>query len=416
MKAILDRYRNIERHIWLIIIAELFVQLTNSSFFLLLNYYMLKEGYADYTIAKFVKVRFLAVMLLAFPIGLFIKGRKLQPIFTIGMIAVPLMSFLIIYAIKAQAHQLLYIGMMLWGVSFSLVRITLLPYVVLNAKPETHSEVFALTFQTWSIGTIVVGISTYLLSNFASFPFDERSLLLMFAGIGMVGGFFVLSIRKKEVLSEKIHILDTWNAYDWGLIRMVVTPTLIIAVGAGFTIPFINLFFESVHNIDSAEFSLMGSATYILVSFGVFFIPAIKRRFGYHIAITLFQSLAVFALIMMATTEWYKHLPIAIGIAVFFYIMRQPLMNIAGPMTSELTLYYVGKKNRELVAALNASIWSGSWFFSASLFQVFRQMEISYSSIFLITASLYIVGISWYFVLIQKYNKRKKDGLIEFDG
>jgi len=58
---------------------------------------------------------------------------------------------------------------------------------------------------------------------------------------------------------------------------------------------------------------------------------------------------------------------IAAGIAVFFYMMRQP------------------ERNQEMISALNASIWSGSWFVSMQLFAWMRQMEYRYVTIFLIT-------------------------------
>ena len=109
----------------------------------------------------------------------------------------------------------------------------------------------------------------------------------------------------------------------------------------------------------------------------------------------------------MASTEWYAHLPFAVGIAILFYVLRQPLMNIAGPMTSELTMYFVGKKNQELISALNASIWSGSWFFSSRIFALLRERNIQYVNIFLITAFMYILGVFWYNYLINQYYKKE---------
>ena len=81
-------------------------------------------------------------------------------------------------------------------------------------------------------------------------------------------------------------------------------------------------------------------------------------------------------------------------------------MNAAGPMTSEFTMYYVGERNQEIISALNASIWSGSWFISTSLFSIMRQMDMRYVSIFLITVALYVVGLLWYAWLIRDYNRR----------
>jgi hypothetical protein len=93
--------------------------------------------------------------------------------------------------------------------------------------------------------------------------------------------------------------------------------------------------------------------------------------------------------------------------AIIFNIIRQPLMNMAAPMTSEITMLYVGRKNQEMMSAITAAIWSGSWFISAWLFEILRKSGLSYMSIFLITAGLYIFGILMYQVLISAYERRR---------
>jgi hypothetical protein len=97
---------------------------------------------------------------------------------------------------------------------------------------------------------------------------------------------------------------------------------------------------------------------------------------------------------------------------MFCFLLRQPLMNMAGPMTSELVMNYVGKKNQEMVSALTAAIWSGSWFISSVIFKILRQSGIAYVYIFMITAVLYAMGVIWYYALILDYSRREKAGLI----
>jgi hypothetical protein len=103
--------------------------------------------------------------------------------------------------------------------------------------------------------------------------------------------------------------------------------------------------------------------------------PSIRRRFGYRVAITLFQSCSVLALFGLAATEWMKPWGGAVWLAAIFYVIRQPLMSAASPMTSELTMYFVGKRNQEVMAALNASVWSGSWFVSTGIFAYLRRQD-----------------------------------------
>ena len=83
-------------------------------------------------------------------------------------------------------------------------------------------------------------------------------------------------------------------------------------------------------------------------------------------------------------------------------------MNMAGPMTEELCMDYVGEKNQEILSALYSAIWSGSWFISSQIFRFLRSKDFSYGEIFYITAVLYSIGVFMYYMLIQDYNKIKK--------
>lgn len=407
MKNYLDFYRKLDRHVVQLLLAELSLQFINSSFFLLLNFYFDKTGLQDFQIADLVSYRFLAVMLFAFPLGFFIKGKRVKPFFLLAAIMVPTCALIIILSAKFQLYGLLKIAMVLWGLGFTFIQITSLPFILLNTSADKHSESISAFFQTWSISIFFCGIISAILLEYFSGFFDEYILLLAFSFLGYAAVFFILKIDIKEKVSEHIHWKNLAKHHDWKKIFLVCVPTLIIAIGAGFTIPFISLFFLNVHGVGTSVFSILGAVSYALVAMGMVLIPSVKRRYGYGVAITLIQSLSIFALIAMATTEWYKEMAFAVYLAVLFYVVRQPLMNMAGPMTSELSLYYVGEKNHELVSALNASIWSGSWFISSQIFRVLRARDFAYVNIFLITATLYALGVLWYYFLIQDYNKRK---------
>ena len=81
-------------------------------------------------------------------------------------------------------------------------------------------------------------------------------------------------------------------------------PTIIISVGAGLTIPFINLFFYHDFGVDSSEFAVIGGGASLLVTFMSLLVPKVKDILGFKKGITLTQSIAVFALVALATTEF----------------------------------------------------------------------------------------------------------------
>ena len=81
-------------------------------------------------------------------------------------------------------------------------------------------------------------------------------------------------------------------------------------------------------------------------------------------------------------------------------------MNMAAPLTSEMTMRYVGNKNQEMLSAIMAAIWSGSWFFSSQIFRFLKERGVEYAYIFYITAALYAFGILMYYFLIIDYEKK----------
>ena len=411
MFAFLKDYKKLKPAITNVIVAEFFIQLVNATFMLILPLYMDRKGFREEEIAMFITCRFL----LALPIGNIIKGRIMKPFFYLASMLVPLFGLCIVLFINLQYTSLIYLSLLLWGASFTFMQIPITPYILRNEKKENHTLGIALSYSTWSFAGIASGIIISFLDKINPYYFDEEKILILFSILGFGGIYFVNQVNLKEAidfnLSSKNKIKTKKN--DWYLIIKGLIPTLIIATGAGLTIPFISLFFDKVHHMSKGNFSFVSAIAAVLVVWGALLVPNIKKQIGYKIAIPTTQSLAIISLIALATTQFYNQYNIAVYIAIFCYLLRQPLMNMAGPMTSELVMNYVGEKNREITSALTAAIWSGSWVISGYLVKIMFSKGYPYVTIFLITAALYTFGVVMYYFLILDYGKREKNGLIK---
>lgn len=408
MKNLVQKYLSIHRTIIYLMMVDVSLQLINSAFTLLLNYLMLDHGFKDYEITSMVGNRYLTVLLCAIPLAVIVKGKRLKPFIVAGALSAPTVALLLIWSIHSHNSELIRTLMAFWGVAFSLVQVLVLPYMLLNGNKEHETESIALFFSAGNLTIIIVGLFSFVLPMLNKL-FSTEVLLIIYSMLGFTGAYFARLLPKEENLGTRIPFSNLHSDYDWNLIIQAIIPTFIIAFGAGFTIPFVNLFFKNVHGMGAGDFSFMNSIAFSLVVITAFFIPEVKRRFGYQVAITLVQSFSIVALFVMGATEWFKALPIALPIAVFAFIVRQPLMNMAGPMTSELTLNFVGEKNREMISALNAAIWSGCWFASAKIFSMLREASVEYSNIIFITVFFYIIGVAWYAWLIRTHERRLQE-------
>ncbi len=342
-------------------------------------------------------------MMLAYPLGYYVRNRPIKPLLYASGIFFPLMSFGLVMAVEAQMEFWLYPLFMAWGASFFAVQAVAVPYMLRNCPEEQHSEALALNFTAWSLAVVSAGGISYALSLFAPGAVSEKTVLQGFALMGLISLYFITRIRRDDYEA----LPNPQAAGDWGLIARALMPTVVIAVGAGLTIQFMNLFFYTVFGVDYELFSLMGAMTAIVASIAVLMVPRVKTHFGFRKAIPATQGMAVLALIGLGCTEYFSHVPGVLSIAIILYVIRQPLMNMANPMTSELVMAFVGPKNREMTAALNGAVWSGSWFMSSMMFAFLRKNGADYAQIFFLTAILYSIGVYLFYLLIKMYEVRK---------
>jgi len=412
MRSIIKEYTKLDRSILNIIVVEFFVQMINVSFMSILPLYMKVEGYSDSEYAHFTSYRYLGMLALALALGMYIKGRRILPMFYIAAVGVPLFGLLILIGVHIHSTSLLMISHLLWGTAYTFIQIPILPYILRNVPAHQHTSAITLNFATWSIASILSFLFIGVFNTINPALFNEKHLLFGIVILSFSGVYFIMRVSRQEHVPALDEKRSSMKGYDWKLIFKALIPTSIIALGAGFTIPFISLFFSNVHGMTTAEFSYMSFAASFIVAYAALWVPKIKQGIGYRRAVPLTQSLAIMALVVMATTQYYSSVSTAVVIAIVFYLVRQPLMNIAAPMTSDITMKYVGARNREMTSGLTSAIWSGSTFFSAIIFGILRHLDVDYVNIFLITAALYSIGVVWYIILIHDYDKREKAGLI----
>ena len=412
IKNIFRSYFSLPKNIHLLFLLEFNLSLIHVAFILVLNIYLRKQGFTDPEIASFNSLRFIGALAFALPLGIYIRGKQLKPFFKLAALLVPVTSAMIIESIHFSIIPMIQLSFLSWGIGMMLMRVCSLPFIIRQTDQENNSEALSLSASTWSLSTIFSGLIISTLDwvsivNFGGWTLnlDERSTLWIITIIGSSSILFAWKIKEGEQSTDKPKndIFSMQEFYDWKLIFKAISPLILISIGAGLTIPFVNLFFNSTFGFSSSDYSIMGSLTAILVFIFSLMVPTLRKKYGYWMTIVVVQSLAIGCLVIMSLTEIYVSYEHAAFIAVTAYVMRQPLMHMAHPASNELMMNYVGKNNQELISALSSSLWSASWFVSAKIFEWLRLLDFQYYEIFLITAFLYMVGVILYSRLIKEY-------------
>ncbi len=403
-------FKNIHRKIWNVILSEAALQLVNGALMVILLLYLRSKGFNDTKSASFFASRFLGVLFISLPFGLYIKGKPLVKYFKMASIALPLFTLLAIYFIEQKSEIGIHVSFLCWGVAFSLAEIPKIPFIMRNTDETKLSNAISLAYSTWSFGAVVSGLLIFLLSHaFPSF-FDHQNCLIFIVILSFIGAYFSFSI-KEEVVPKKVEKTTFKNFFgssDWGRIGYALAPTFIIAVGAGMSVPFIPLYFEGTFDLKYDDYSGFSFLAYSLVLTLILFAPSIKNKYGLKYSIPATQLLSVCCLITLAAMDFYSNWSWALIAALGAYILRQPLMSIAQPLTTEVIMTYVGKDNHEVTASLMALIWNGSFVFSSIMFGALRNEGVAFYGIFSITIAMYLVAIVWYQRLIVKAERITK--------
>jgi len=401
-------YFELPPHVLSVIVAEFFIQWVNASLMYLLPVYMAQLGLRNQEVAWQIVLRFVGVFLLAIPMGKILQKFSPATLFYFSSLMVPLCGLGTVMAASYNTWTWVKIFLFAWGSAFTFMQIPVIPYVLQHSSDSQKTYAISLSYSTWSWGAIFSGIIVFCLSRLHPF-FNEKNLLTGICISGLAG-FVILCFYPP--LSGKIHpaksdvLSSEERKKDMIILAEALLPTFIIAVGAGFTIPFISLFFYRVHHLSATNFSFFSFVAALLVAWGSMQVPYIKQKLGYKKAVPFTQTLAVIFLIILAFTEYMPEETFALGIALFAFILRQPLMNMAGPMTTEIAMEYVGKKNHLYASAFTSAIWSGSWVISGLLAAWLFYHNLSFFHTFMLTSFLYILGILLYYRLILQHEKK----------
>jgi len=411
-------YKQLGRHIYYLIGAEFLIQCINATFLVLMNYYLLEIGYKDYQIAEFTSYRYISVLLLGVPFGFIYKRINLLPLIKIGTILFIANAIAIVYLAPTHHPVVMPLLMFCFGIFLLMSHVVALPFLLKIVEEENLSISLSLFFQTWATAIMSVGLVSFIFKHFFTDINSEKNIILFILFMSSIAILLLFKIPKNvELLSSDIDSIveNKLSREELKRILMILVPTFIIAIGAGFSIPFFNLFFHFTYQMTAESYSIIVGLSHGIVILFMMFTPWIKQKFGYQFGVIGIQTMGIICLIIMTWANYFFSFETAFILAVGFFILRQPLMNSAGPIIAEYTLEIVGRKNQPLLGSIEATIWSGSFWVSSLIFSELRKMNLTYSNIFNITIVLYIIGVCCWIFVFRYFRNQKNPSEISIE-
>lgn len=235
------------------------------------------------------------------------------------------------------------------------------PLMVECSSPDHRvylfSAHFALMMGVGFLGSLIGGFLPEALSRAwgveAMSPNPLRWTLCLTALCWLAGAAAALRIRPYTIEQSGEGSLRALRSH-MGLVAKLVTPHLILGVGAGAMVLFFQLFFTERFHLPPGSVGIIMGTSAVVTALASLTAPRLSERFGRIRTVVGTQSLSLPFLFALAYCPYL--LPVLVS-----YYARAALMNMSEPVFSTFAMEQVSAELRAPLSSLYSMVWSFGW-------------------------------------------------------
>ncbi|UCD05430.1 MAG: MFS transporter [candidate division WOR-3 bacterium] len=401
VKYYINNLRLFSRNVRLFLVATFFWGMGFSGFMLLFNLYLKELGFAEGSIGNIISATTLGTVIMAIPASIIIRRF---PIKRILLIATPIATFSYFIQVSMAEYHLIIASGFAAGLAAVFSRVASAPFFMRNStakeRPYLFSMQFALMLVAGIIGNILAGYLPGFIERTGVVPYlTYRYTLLIFSGLVLVALVPIIMIEEKPPrTTERMRI------HSRRLIVKLFLPNLAVGIGAGLSIPFLNLYFREIFQTRTSLIGIFYGLQQLLMIAGLLIAPIIAERIGKVRTVAISQLVSIPFLIVLGITR-------NLFFALLAFLVRASLMNMAQPLFTNFAMEKVKHDEQPFTNALLVIAWTAGWGASASIGGILIE-RFSYTIPFFATSFLYL--LSTFLIYLFFVRKGKKISLSSF--
>jgi MFS family permease len=290
---------------------------------------------------------------------------------------------------------------LLTGAGFAVFQICSAPIFTRYSTPEERPYLFGVGTALFPLAGIAATLGMKAASAFwGESAHSYQAMILIAALVVAFSLVFIVPMREERVPKRRRDEpppvpLDRRTAYKF------CGAEFVVALGAGLTIPFLNLYFKGRFQLDLGTIALVFGAAHLVQVFAFLLSPVVSSRFGHIRSIVTIQLMSIPFFFAMAFTS-------LLPLAVMCFLMRQACMNMSQPIVSNFMMDVVRPEQRVRVNAMKALSWSVAWIVATSfggfVIENVPRFVDGYTTVMLVTIVLYVTASTmyWFFFRRQK--------------
>jgi MFS family permease len=424
---LLRSFARFSRDARLILLTTLLFGAALSLYWIDFNLYLASLGFSTATIGLVSTIASVAGALVAFPASAASDRLGRRTIFALGA-AGSLAA--ITGLIASEALPLIIVSAALWSASNQAIQVVVAPYMTEHSQPDHRNELFALQFAIQNItnivaavlGGVVAGVIATSVGLDPAGPGTYRVILvIMFvltvAALGSVG--LMTDDRPRTTAATRLRRLGEPAAFpadprrsrtlmgitirDRARFLKLVVPGLLISIGAGQIIPFLNLYVQRRFGLDLTQLNAVFALTSLGTVVAILLQPRLARRFGQITSVVIVQGASIPFLVVLGFSPVLWTVIIAMAV-------RNSLMNAGNPIFAAFAMEQVTPGERATLSAAMSVLWQVGWVIGGTYYAILQAtlgFDAGYTVGFLTIITLYTIATCLYWIWFREVDRRR---------
>lgn len=351
------------------------------------NVYLKKGGLGEDFIGGLASVTMITSVIVGIPAGVLASKLGLRGTLLMALPLVAVMSAL--QSLTVHRTNLMGLAVVL-GSAQMLYNAALAPMLTVASKSEDRSWVFSLSWAIMNLagvaGALAGGIMPHVVSLlFGSSEFHALRVALFTSAIlacaAVVPVRRIAPRRAPAMVAVRVSTYRMMLARSWKFAVLNV----VIGFGAGFTIPFLSLYFSTTFALAPSTIGALFAVSGGVTGLAVLMAPLLVRRFGKLDVMVVSQAVSIPFLVILAHSR-------TVMLSVVAFWVRGALMNAAYPVMNQVVMEESDEEHRPVVNNLVSLAWNVGWSLSVALSGLIIKRN-GYMIPFYATIAVYIVYI-----------------------
>lgn len=303
-------------------------------------------------------------------------------------------------------------GAFIQGLGSALTMVSASPFMAGETSEANRVPLFslqmALSTGAGFLGNILGGQVPGFYARLTGLPADSvealRVALILAVVLQLIGIIPIFFIKGQKDHGTAADLQPArFSVENKRLMAKLIIPNFLVGLGAGATIPYLNLFIEAKFNIDYASMGSLFGWTSLATATTVLIQPWIVRKLGQIRAILAVQLASLPFLVILGFAPWFS-------LVVLALFTRGALMNAASPVYSAYAMNLLSVRDRPVYSALNMMSWNSGWAIMATVSGAFRgymgpeRILISFNWLFAWTILMYGMSLALVYFWLYRQN------------